>query len=691
LVPGETYYWRIDEVNVGHPDSPWKGSVWTFRINEGEAHSAEPADQKRMVELDQILSWGAGCWAVSHDVYFGTSFDDVNDRTSTAFQGNQPVGDTDFDPAEWDPCGLSYATSYYWRIDEVNESHGDSPWEGAVWTFRSRAEVEDPNLRLRYKFDETTGEIAVDSSGREYDGIVYIQSEEPYWDADGYYDGCIKMNEDGAVVVPMDVLSEIGAGLTVTAWLNIDTSAGDNVVCAAGWADGDTYMRAAVPDEEHDVYWRAGNDSNDVMYWDGGNPRAWQGSWQHFAFVKDESAGRMQIYLNGLPAAESTSAMVGTLTGLQDQRFKVGAETDDNDGYDGKIDEFRVYDRALSAVEIAAIYRGGDVGIAWGPRPYDGETDVPRDVVLRWRAGDYAADPNAHDVYFGTDWGDVNDANTTDPEYKGSPDLDANSYDPPGVLALNVTYYWRIDEVNDSNGDSPWKGRVWQFTVANFLIVDDMESYNRSDNRIYYTWDDGFVNGSGSELALGMSVEGDPVHRDSQSMEYLYENADSKGWDLDYYSEIEVLTSNLPIGSDWTDAGVKTLTLFFYGDTGNDANGAEQMYAGLEDTRGAGSYAQVDYGYYGEDMNDIKKQEWQQWDMALSDFTDVNPAAVAKLYVGFGIRGNPNPGGTPGGSGVVYFDNVRLYPPRCIPWRLKPAADFTNDCAVDLADVGEVA
>jgi len=114
------------------------------------------------------------------------------------------------------------------------------------------------------------------------------------------------------------------------------------------------------------------------------------------------------------------------------------------------------------------------------------------------------------------------------------------------------------------------------------------------------------------------------------------------------------------------------------------------MYVVLEDT--AGNYAQVDYGYYvDEDVNDVKDEEWHEWNVALSDFTDVILTDVNKLYIGFGIRGNPNPGGTPGGSGIVYFDDVRVYLPKCVPERLKPLGDFTDDCKVDFDDVRQMA
>lgn len=226
------------------------------------------------------------------------------------------------------------------------------------------------------------------------------------------------------------------------------------------------------------------------------------------------------------------------------------------------------------------------------------------------------------------------------------------------------------------------------FTGANYIVVDDMESYNQTSNLIYDTWEDGFVNDTGSVLDLG-EAPSDPVHGGCQSMKYMYDNKDSKGWEMDYYSEVA-----LPITDpcDWREAGVNILTLFFYGQAGNDANATEQMYAGLADGRGESSYAQVNYGKYeDEDMNDIKVEEWHQWDIALSDFNGVDLNDLSKLYIGFGIRGNLYPDGTPGGTGMVYFEDIRLYRPKCVRWRIKPDTDFTDDCIADLVDLGIMA
>jgi hypothetical protein len=157
-----------------------------------------------------------------------------------------------------------------------------------------------------------------------------------------------------------------------------------------------------------------------------------------------------------------------------------------------------------------------------------------------------------------------------------------------------------------------------------------------------------------------------------------------------YYSEIDANTTgprpgNLDIGIDWTDAGVRALTLFFFGQAGNDTT--EQMYVALQD--GLGHIAIAEYGDLGESMSDIAVPDWHQWDIPMTAFSDdgVTTTNVAKVRIGFGDRDTP----VSGGSGIVFFDDIRLYMPKCVPWLAKPPADFSNNCIVDLADVAYMA
>jgi hypothetical protein len=78
-------------------------------------------------------------------------------------------------------------------------------------------------------------------------------------------------------------------------------------------------------------------------------------------------------------------------------------------------------------------------------------------------------------------------------------------------------------------------------------------------------------------------------------------------------------------------------------------------------------------------------ETWTEWNIDLQQFANqgVSLANVAGIAIGFGDKSNPKPGG----SGKMYFDDIRLYRPRCMALLAKPAADLNNDCTVSRADV----
>ncbi|MHC4866762.1 MAG: LamG-like jellyroll fold domain-containing protein, partial [Planctomycetota bacterium] len=94
----------------------------------------------------------------------------------------------------------------------------------------------------------------------------------------------------------------------------------------------------------------------------------------------------------------------------------------------------------------------------YDPDPPDDAIDVCPDAVLSWSTGVYVAD---HNVYFGTDMNEVNEVGVPKQIHVGP-----NSWDPPGLLALNTTYYWRVDTVNDACAPYKWEGGIWSFTTS---------------------------------------------------------------------------------------------------------------------------------------------------------------------------------------------------------------------------------
>jgi hypothetical protein len=122
------------------------------------------------------------------------------------------------------------------------------------------------------------------------------------------------------------------------------------------------------------------------------------------------------------------------------------------------------------------------------------------------------------------------------------------------------------------------------------------------------------------------------------------------------------------------------LSLWFYGEPGNDTN--EPMYIKLTDNANPVHTAKV---FYDGSPYNIKKEQWQQWNIVLQEFEANNPVInlsdVAEITIGFGEGIVPESSG----DGIVYFDDIRLYFNKCFPGDY-PACDFEPDCRIDLYD-----
>jgi hypothetical protein len=98
------------------------------------AHLPTPSDGQIDVALEPVLSWRGGVFATAHDVFYGTSFDDVNEATRKDPRGvllSEGQTETTFDPDGI----LDYGQVVYWRVDEIAEGDPASPWVGSVWSF----------------------------------------------------------------------------------------------------------------------------------------------------------------------------------------------------------------------------------------------------------------------------------------------------------------------------------------------------------------------------------------------------------------------------------------------------------------------------------------------------------------------------------------------------------------------------
>ncbi|MFC1766368.1 sugar-binding protein, partial [Planctomycetota bacterium] len=236
--------------------------------------------------------------------------------------------------------------------------------------------------------------------------------------------------------------------------------------------------------------------------------------------------------------------------------------------------------------------------IAYGPSPIDTAVDQTRETTLAWWAGEFAA---SHDIYFGEDLDTVSNATKTSSEYQRTDPVDGmfGGFDP-GLLTIGKTYYWRIDEVNDLDPNSPWKGNVWSFTVADFLVVDDFESYNNDPDQVYKTWEDGWDDDNNGAIvgypepdveAGETYIEKDITHTGRQSLPFFY-NTDGT-----LISEL-----SLPLTGEernLTRDGLTDLSLWFIGFP-EPIGSMVEAPTGVFTVRGAGSdiYGDSDHFHY---------------------------------------------------------------------------------------------
>jgi hypothetical protein len=305
-----------------------------------------PEHRSTGVSTSPTLTWQSDSATVeSFDVYFGADKDDVLGATkdSPEFKGNQNA--TTFNPSG----PLARNTLYYWRIDEVV---GARAYNGYVWTLSC-----SHGLVGWWKFDEAAGTIAKDSSTFDRQATVANATHVA-----GIVNNGLQFTGGASVSIPPSVLSTIGGQITIAFWLHgADAQPQDGVAFEALTAGGVTVLRGRMPSLDGVAYFEAG--ASDVVRQPMTLTQA-RRRWQHWTFTKNAETGHMKIYFNGALWAEA---------GGQHQVmepatvFKLGSKCDGTLGYEGKIDDLRVYDRELTSDEISTLYgsagRRGDRGL----------------------------------------------------------------------------------------------------------------------------------------------------------------------------------------------------------------------------------------------------------------------------------------------------------------------------------------
>jgi type II secretory pathway pseudopilin PulG len=201
-----------------------------------------------------------------------------------------------------------------------------------------------------WKFDEGTGTITADSSGFGNKGtitgnVVWLESG-----CKGGNSACLDFSSGGFVDFGTSSHFSLPGIMTMSAWINLDGSASTYTI--GGRAGASTSLTN---------YWMDIRSSNTQIYFGGYTPAGAgtyvlgsytfaPGTWYHLAGVDDGS--ELKIYVNG--REEASGGRADRIT--NDWSATAGRRGDITNYFDGKIDDFRLYDRALTEDEVKELY-----------------------------------------------------------------------------------------------------------------------------------------------------------------------------------------------------------------------------------------------------------------------------------------------------------------------------------------------
>ncbi|MHC4203941.1 MAG: LamG domain-containing protein [Planctomycetota bacterium] len=712
---GEVFAGMLDEV-----------AIWNHVLTEDEilavmeghigganpyAYRPDPDDGALHTDTWVTLSWKPGAYTVSHDIYMGDNFDDVNNATrdTELFRGSQPLG-TDFYIAGFFgyayPDGLVNGTTYYWRIDEVNDAEPNSPWKGDVWSFlvppktayypepADNAEFVDINVQLTWtagfgaKLHYVVFGEDFDEVNNATDGILNATTNYSpgplklaktyYWrvdESDGFetFKGQVwsfttegapsnPNPADGAVDVKPSVVLGWDSGSVAASYdMYLGTEEPLTLVGTVPLPENDFALPEPL-DLETTYYWRVDgvNDINPDSPWTG---KVWSFTTGDYFVIddfEDYDAVDNQIWFSwhdglgyGTPGTDPYFAGNGT-------GAAVGDET------------------TASYTEETIVY-GGDQSM---PFTYDNNKQGSAYYSeVKYTLADQR-DWTAEGVVELSLW------------FRGYPVSTGGFIENPvGTYTMtgSGTDIWdNADEFHFAHKMLTGVGSI----VARVVSVENTNTWAKAGVMIRESLDPGSVHAmmivtpeQGISFQRRLETNGASTHnttgeitapywvkieRDIAGNFTAYSSANGSTWEMQGMSENIQMSSNVYIGlavtahnaSETCEAVFTNVTTagsvgpqWASQDVGILSNDAEPLYVAVSNT--AGAPAIVVHG----DVNAAQIDTWTEWIIPLQTFTDqgIVLTDVDSIAIGLGNRDNMT---VPGGSGKMYIDDIRLYRPR---------------------------
>jgi hypothetical protein len=199
-----------------------------------------------------------------------------------------------------------------------------------------------PNLVAAYAFNAGTGTAVTDASGNNNTGTITGAT----WNTTGKFGNSLTFNgTSNVVLIPAATSLNLSTAMTLEAWAF--PTAAQNSWRTILQREPDAYLLHAGSENFGALQPTAGGTFGSTFDVLGASSAMPLNTWSHLALTWDGAT--MRLYVNGTQVA--TKARTGTLQAVSTP-VRIGANSYAGENFLGRIDEVRIYSRALSAAEI---------------------------------------------------------------------------------------------------------------------------------------------------------------------------------------------------------------------------------------------------------------------------------------------------------------------------------------------------
>jgi len=320
---------------------------WQRNLGNTVPHNSDAdGDGNGVVDRGDLQIWNHSYGHTSHSSWVALNWNTVSGATSYNVKRSTTSGGpyitiaSGVTATSFSNTGLAGGTKYYYVVSAVSSSG-----EGLI-----SAEVSPPLLHAHLNFDQTSGTTAVDATGNGWSGMLIDGTS---WTT-GIIENAVELDGTNDYVnLPTGVVNDL-TDMTLATWVNLDSL--NNWARLFDFGSGTTSNMFLAPQSGITglpvfAITTSGNGGEQRINSSEGIAA---GTWTHLAVIFSEGTGI--LYMNGVEVGRNNSmTLTPSSLGETTQNY-IGKSQYSWDPYlNGRVDDFRIYDDALSASEVAAL------------------------------------------------------------------------------------------------------------------------------------------------------------------------------------------------------------------------------------------------------------------------------------------------------------------------------------------------